>query len=108
MMMEMFLDEQKARKYNINIDECYLEVDRFFEKRGVKKVEKGVYKGTKDNLFAIVKAQWELPKTPWFLKIVDSWYFRYVGDTIECREDALESYYRIFTKNNDYKNAKSY
>ena len=31
MMMEMFLDEQKARKYNINIDECYLEVDRFFE-----------------------------------------------------------------------------
>ena len=97
MMMEMFLDEQKARKYNINIDECYLEVDQFFEKRGVKKVEKGVYKGTK-----------ELPKTPWFLKIVDSWYFRYVGDTIECREDALESYYRIFTKNNDYKNAKSY
>ena len=40
MMMEMFLDEQKARKYNINIDECYLEVDQFFEKRGVKKVEK--------------------------------------------------------------------
>ena len=28
------------RKYNINIDECYLEVDQFFEKRGVKKVEK--------------------------------------------------------------------
>ena len=45
MMMEMFLDEQKARKYNINIDECYLEVDQFFEKRGVKKVEKGLYKG---------------------------------------------------------------
>ena len=31
MMMEMFLDEQKARKYNINIDECYLEVDRFLK-----------------------------------------------------------------------------
>ncbi|MFR5749419.1 MAG: hypothetical protein ACLUD4_10895 [Thomasclavelia spiroformis] len=56
----------------------------------------------------MVKAQWELPKTSWFLKIVDSWYFRYVGDTIECREDELESYYRIFTKNNDYKNVKSY
>lgn len=52
MMMEMFLDEQKAKENNIDIEECYL-------------------------------------------KIVDKWYFRYEGDTIEYREDALESYYRI-------------
>ena len=40
-------------------------------------------------------AQWDLPESTWFLKIVDEWYFRYEGDTIEYREDALESYYRI-------------
>ena len=28
-------------------------------------------------------AQWDLPESTWFLKIVDEWYFRYEGDTIE-------------------------
>ena len=106
-MMEMFLNEQKAKDNNINIDECYLQVDNFFEKHGVIKLEKGVYKGNSDTLHAMVKMQWDLPQTSWFLKIVDKWYFRYVGDTIECREDALESYYRIFMPNNAYQNKKS-
>ena len=42
-----------------------------------------------------MKAQWDLPTTVWFLKIVDNWYFRYEGDTIEYREDALKSYYEV-------------
>ena len=32
MMMEMILSEEKAKENNINIDECYEKVDRFFEK----------------------------------------------------------------------------
>ena len=50
-----------------------------------------------------MEAQWDLPKTPWFLKIVDKWYFRYEGDTIEYREDALESYYRIKARYANFK-----
>ena len=107
MMMEMFLNEQKAKDNHIDIEECYLQVDRFFEKHGVTKLEKGVYKGDHDALQAMVKMQWNLPQTSWFLKIVDQWYFRYVGDTIECREDALESYYRIFMPNDVCQNKKS-
>ena len=38
MMMEMFLDEQKAKENNIDIEECYLKVDRFFKRRRCKKV----------------------------------------------------------------------
>ena len=49
-----------------------------------------------------MQVQWYLPDTPWFLKIVDKWYFRYEGDTIEYREDALESYYRIEERYADY------
>ncbi len=56
MMMEMFLDEQKAKENNI----------------------------------------------PWFLKIVDKWYFRYEGDTIEYREDALKSYYEVEARNANF------
>ena len=47
MMMEMFLDEQKAKENNIDIEECYLKVDRFFKRRGVKKLDKGIYFGKK-------------------------------------------------------------
>ena len=43
MMMEMILSEEKAKENNIDIDECYEKVDRFFEKRGIKKISKGVY-----------------------------------------------------------------
>ncbi|WP_455684397.1 hypothetical protein [Thomasclavelia sp.] len=47
-------------------------------------------------------AQWDLPESAWFLKIVDKWYFRYLGDTIEYREDALESYYRVKKRDASY------
>ena len=30
--MEMILSEEKAKENNIDIDECYEKVDRFFEK----------------------------------------------------------------------------
>ncbi|MFQ8706070.1 MAG: hypothetical protein ACLR9T_08400 [Thomasclavelia sp.] len=107
MMMEMFLDEQKAEENNIDIDECYEKVDRFFKKRGVKKLSKGVYQGSKDDFQTMVKAQWDLPESSWFLKIVDKWYFRYEGDTKEDREDALESYYRICVNHDSQKKQKS-
>ena len=91
MMMEMVLSEEKAKENNIDIDECYEKVDRFFKKRGVK-----------SDFSVFMQVQWYLPDTPWFLKIVDKWYFRYEGDTIEYREDALESYYRIEERYADY------
>lgn len=102
MMMEMFLNEQKAKENNIDIEECYLKVDRFFKRRGVKKLDKGIYFGKKSDFDPFMEAQWDLPETLWFLKIVDKWYFRYEGDTIEYRKDALESYYRIKARNSNF------
>lgn len=56
-----------------------------------------------------MSAQWDLPKTDWFLKIVDKWYCRYEDDTIEYREDALESYYEVKNHNERLrKKQKSY
>lgn len=66
MMMEMFLNEQKAKDNNINIDECYLQVDNFFEKHGVIKLEKGVYKGNSDTLHAWLKCSGIYHKHPGF------------------------------------------
>ncbi|OUQ06772.1 hypothetical protein B5E92_11190 [Erysipelatoclostridium sp. An15] len=102
MMMEMELSVQKAKENNIDIEECYKKVDDFFRKHGVKKIGKGIYKGNKKDFDTFMKAQWDLPTTAWFLKIVDNWYFRYEGDTIEYREDALKSYYEVEARYADF------
>ena len=102
MMMEMILNEQRAKENNIDIYECYQKVDRFFKKRGIKKISKGVYQGDKKDLDTFMIARWALPESGWFLKIVDKWYFRYEGDTIEDRENTLELYYRVEERNANY------
>ena len=89
--MEIVLNKQKGIKNNI--DNCYEEVDHFFNQVGAKKLKQGVYYSPE--LMTIMKGQFYLPCTPWFLKVVDTWYCRYESDDIEDREDALESLYRI-------------
>ena len=86
MMMEMFLSEEKAKMHGFDINRCYEIVDEYFRENGVKKISKGVYKGTNKDFSTIMGAQWDLPKTNWFLKVVDQWYFRYEGDNIEDRD----------------------
>lgn len=109
MMMEMFLSEEKAKQHGFDIRRCYEVVDQYFEENGVEKIGKGIYKGTDKDFSTIMGAQWDLPKSNWFLKVVDQWYFRYEGDTIEYREGALESYYRIKAKSCEFfKNKKSH
>lgn len=109
MMMEIYLSIEKAKHYNIDIDKCYDKIDKYFIENGVKKLSTGIYKGNDKDFDTIMGAQWNLPKTSWFLKIIDQWYCRYEGDTIEYREDALESYYKIKVRNEKFfKNKKSY
>ena len=98
-MVSIIIPVYNAEQY---IDECYEKVDHVFEKRGIKKVARGVYQGVKSDFSVFMEVQWYLPDNPWFLKIVDEWYFRYEGDTIEYREDALESYYRVEERNANY------
>ena len=102
MLMEIYLSEEKAKKNNIDLASCYQKINRYFLDHGVKIKSPGVYQGVKEDFNTFAVAQGQLPQTNWFLKIVDKWYFRYEGDTIEYREDALESYYRVEERNADY------
>nr|WP_317999408.1 hypothetical protein [uncultured Faecalibacillus sp.] len=47
MLMEIYLSEEKAKKNNIDLDECYQKINRFFLECGVKIKEQGVYQGVK-------------------------------------------------------------
>ena len=98
MLMEIYLSEEKAKKNNIDLNECYQKINRFFFERGGKLKEPGVYQGVKEDFDTFVIAQGQLPQTKWFLKVVDQWYISYFGDTPdspEYREDALKTYYQV-------------
>lgn len=97
MLMEIYLSEEKAKKNNINLNECYQKIDKYFKSRGVEIVSKGIYKGVKKDFDTFVIAQGQLPQTKWFLKVVDQRYISYFGDgpdSPEYREDALKIYYQ--------------
>ena len=74
MMMEIYLSIEKAKHYNIDIDKCYDKIDKYFIENGDKKISTGIYKGNDKDFDTIMGAQWNLPKTSWFLKIIDQWY----------------------------------
>ena len=71
MLMEIYLNEGTAKKNNIDLDECYQKIDKYFKSRGVEIVSKGVYKGVRKDFDTFVIAQGQLPQTKWFLKVVD-------------------------------------
>ena len=105
MLMEIYLSKEKAKKNNIDLNECYQKIDKYFKSRGVEIVSKGIYKGVRKDFGTFVTAQMQLPDTKWFLKIVDQWYISYFGDTPdspEYRSDALDSYYRITKQKDEY------
>lgn len=105
MLMEIYLSEEKANKNNIDLDECYQKIDKYFKSRDVKIVSRGIYKGVRKDFETFAIAQGSLPDTPWFLKVVDQWYISYFGDgpeSPEYRSDALDSYYRITKQTNEY------
>lgn len=97
MMMEFIFSEQKAIENNYDINKCYEIVDKFFAKYGIQPIAEGVYKApdSQNTFNAFGGAVGKFPKTTWFLKVIDEWYWREEGDEIEDREDCLQSYYEV-------------
>lgn len=102
MMMEIFLNPYKAKQVGMSIEECYGKIDNYFLSKGVEKIDHGIYHGSGKDFSAFAGAQFNFVNSKWFLKVVDKWYARYEGDTIEYREDVLESYYRIKARNANF------
>lgn len=70
--MEIYLNENKAKDNNIDIESCYKKIDNYFLTRGVVKVAKGIYKGAKEDFTTFAVAQGQLPDTNCFLKLLMS------------------------------------
>ena len=98
MMMEIYFDEEKCKRYNYDINECYQIIDKFFEDNHVRKIDKGVYLGTKDDFAVFNDANISLPRTKWFRQIIDKMYWRVEGLALFYREDCMQSYYNSMRK----------
>lgn len=66
MLMEIYLSEEKAKKNNIDLNECYQKIDKYFKSRGVEIVSKGIYKGVRKDFDTFAIAQGSLPDTKCF------------------------------------------
>lgn len=66
MLMEIYLSEEKAKKNNIDLDEWYQKIDKYFKSRGVEIVSKGIYKDVRKDFGTFVTAQMQLPDTNGF------------------------------------------
>ena len=98
MMMEIYFDEEKCKEHNYDINERYQIIDNFFEDNHVKKIDKGVYLGTKEDFVTFSKANINLPRTKWFRQIIDKMYWRVEGLSPLYREDCMQSYYNSISK----------
>lgn len=43
MMMEIFLNPDKAKQVGMSIEECYGKIDNYFLGKSVEKIDQGVY-----------------------------------------------------------------
>ena len=105
MIMEIYLNKEKAKQEGYDVRTLYYAIDQFFKAEGVPKIGHGKYGGSDDqNTFTTFGLAYSgLPKTSWFLKVVDEWYIREFGNTIKYRTDCLESYYRFFNEDGSLK-----
>lgn len=95
MIMEFYLNKKKAEALGYTVEACYEVIDRIFAEYGIKPEGQGFYNLDTQAMFdACAAALIRLPKSSWFLKVVDEWYWRVESDDISEREDCLAGYYR--------------
>lgn len=94
-MVEVFLSEEKAKKYKFNINRCYEVIDEYFISHGVTKIDTGIYVGKLDKDFTTISvACLKFPECEWFRCVVDNFYWRNEGLEIEDRDDCMAAFYK--------------
>lgn len=77
MMMEFKFNEQKLKQNGLSAEMCFRTIDRFLNARGIYAKETGVYVAddSQNSFDSFGSAMSRLPKSNWFLKVIDEWYW---------------------------------
>lgn len=95
MMMEFKFNEERAKNMGVTLDMCYASVDDYMQKKGVYPKKKGIYIESQDGFDTFAKARIQLPRSWWFLKVIDEWYWFDDENDIDYNDigyDCLKSY----------------
>lgn len=99
MMMEFKFNEEKARKcFGISASACYKKVDELLAKNNIYPFKQGVYiaKDSQNTFDSFGSVLIRLPKTDWFLKVIDQWYWFDDENDIDYNDDEYNCLKRKF------------
>ena len=69
-------NEHKLKQNNLTKEQCFTVIDKIMNKYGVHANQQGAYIASDEsefNAFSILKCN--LPKTKWFLKVIEKWFW---------------------------------
>ena len=75
MMMYFEFNEHKLKQNNLTKEQCFTVIDKVMNEYGVHANQPGIYIASDEsgfNAFSILKCN--LPKTKWFLKVIEKWF----------------------------------
>lgn len=97
MMMYFDFDKYKLKQNNLTKEQCFSIIDKVMNEYGVYANQPGIYIASDEigfNVFSILKCK--LPKTKWFLKVIEKWFWFDGEDDIDWNDKGVDCLYSIY------------
>ena len=88
MMMYFEFNEDRLKQNNLTKEQCFTVIDKVMNEYGVHANQPGIYIASDEsgfNAFSILKCN--LPKTKWFLKVIEKWFWFDDEDDIDWNDE---------------------
>lgn len=96
MMMYFEFNEDKLKQNNLTQEQCFRVIDKVMNEYGVHANQLGTYIASDEsgfNAFSILKCN--LPKTKWFLKVIEKWFWFDDEDDIDWNDKGSDCIHSI-------------
>lgn len=97
MMMYFEFNEDKLKQNNLTKEQCFSVIDKVMNEYGVHANQPGIYIASDEsgfNAFSILKCN--LPKTKWFLKVIEKWFWFDDEDDIDRNDKGADCLHSIY------------
>ena len=97
MMIYFDFDKDRLKQNNLTKEQCFSVIDKVMNEYGVYANQPGIYIESDEsgfNAFSILK--WNLPKTKWFLRVIEKWFWFEDEDDIDWNDKGTDCLYSIY------------
>ena len=96
MMMYFEFNEDRLKQNHFTQEQCFSVIDKVMNEYGVYANQPGTYIALDEsgfNAFSILKCN--LPKTKWFLKVIEKWFWFDDEDDIDWNDEGADCIHSI-------------